>query len=127
MTNTNFLENLYSEVFTLLEGMNTEKVKTTVRPIFYELERGDENYVLEVALPGYNKEDVDIKVDNKLLSISCTKTLKETDKWKQNFDKKFKVNDELDLSSIKANFANGILTIIIPKAEKAKPKTIIIE
>jgi HSP20 family protein len=126
MANTNFLENLYSEVYTLLESMNTEKVKTAIRPIFYELEKGDENYTLEVALPGYTKDDIDIKVDNKLLSISFS-AAKETDKWKQNFDKKFKVNDELDLSNIKASFANGILTVLIPKVEKAKPKTITIE
>lgn len=84
-------------------------------------------YHLEMDIPGFNKEDIHIDVDdNHYLTISATKDYEEDDDSDKNYvrrersygkyQRSFYVGN-LDVDKIDASFENGILKISIPKKE----------
>ena len=93
-----------------------------------------DDYKLHADLPGLEKKDIKITVENGVLSISGEKKLdkKEKEKGKYyyyersygSFHRNFSLPDNVDEKSINANFKNGVLELTIKKAEKAKPKEI---
>ena len=96
----------------------------------------DVNDVTVVAeIPGLTKDDVSIKVEDSVLTISGTRTTSTNGTAKfirrelkhSSFKRSFTLSDILDALSINASFENGILNITIPKKEESKPQTIDIE
>jgi HSP20 family protein len=87
-------------------------------------------------LPGISKEDLDITINNDFLTISGKREEKkygekiETLRKERafgSFEKSFKLPSLVKKDEVSANFADGILTINLPKAEEAKPKKITIQ
>ncbi len=95
-----------------------------------------ENYALEAELPGFAEKDVDIKVNDRILTIASTK--EETKKperegvWLirergvRTFRRSFSMPRDVDLDAIKATFKDGLLTVLLPKRPEAREKTITI-
>lgn len=91
----------------------------------------DDRYELEVALPGFSKNDIEIEVDNDVLEIS-SKEISKDDAPKLNyrlrefnyagFKKSFKLPESADGQKVKAKFNQGLLLITIPKKEEAIPQ-----
>nr|MBP6610047.1 Hsp20/alpha crystallin family protein [Paludibacter sp.] len=87
---------------------------------------------VELAAPGFEKADFKIELNRNLLTISSDKKLEtETNEGEvftkrefsyQSFSRSFTLPQIADGDRIEANYANGILTVIIPKREEAKPK-----
>ena len=87
-------------------------------------------------IPGLTKDEVNIKVENGVMTISgnqsnqVLKGHKEAIKYirrelkHSSFKRSFELGDTLDPTKISANFENGILNITIPKKEESLPKTI---
>lgn len=90
----------------------------------------DDRYELEVALPGFNKEDIEIKIDNGLLTISANEKTEEDVKVNyrlrefnySGFKKSFTLPDSANPAKIKASLKKGLLQIVIPKKEEAIPQ-----
>lgn len=90
-----------------------------------------DGFYLALAAPGYGKEDIEIKIDDNVLTISSEKkedtTAKEGEKFTRKefkyaaFKRTFTLPDTVDAAKIGANYENGILNISIPKKEEAKP------
>jgi HSP20 family protein len=88
-----------------------------------------DNYELEVAAPGFEKEDFEIGVENGLLTISA-ETSREHHEEKGNYTRKefsstsftrtFHLPDNVDEDHIKANYKHGLLVIDIRKATQDK-------
>lgn len=87
----------------------------------------DNNYVMEMDIPGFNKEDINIDFDDGYLTISATK--EENKEENNNYIKKERYYGEykrsfyignIDESNIKANYNNGTLNITFPKDEIKK-------
>mgnify|MGYP003295085179 CR=1 FL=1 len=93
----------------------------------------DNQYYLEMDLPGFSKEDIQIECDNGTLVISAEKNNQYEDEDKTYLRKERTTNKytrmftlhEMDENNIKANFNNGILEIIIPKNPEKETKKII--
>ncbi len=112
-----------------------DNTRASIAPIMRaDVLEKDDNYVLEVELAGYNKPEIDVKLEKGYLQITATKEQKEDDSTKayirrERFvgamTRKFYVGEELESSDIKASFDNGILSLQFPKevAEKESPKT----
>ncbi len=84
----------------------------------------EDNYHIEVELPGVKKENVDIKVDGNVLTISGERNVREEVKDEDYhkvesryglFSRSFTLPERVDTSNIEAEFINGILEITIPK------------
>ncbi len=92
----------------------------------------DSGYRIEVAAPGLNKEDFEIKVENELLSISAKKETKEETKEETftrrefsyvEFKRNFNLPKTVDANAIKASYENGVLSIALEKKPEARPVT----
>ena len=93
-------------------------------------EKGDK-YLLEVDLPGYEKEDIKIEIDDGYLTVhaSMNKNVDESDKNSKYVHKEryvgecsrsFYVGEDIDQEDIKASFKNGTLKIEVPKKDQKK-------
>ncbi|HXH19578.1 MAG TPA: Hsp20/alpha crystallin family protein [Chitinophagales bacterium] len=88
----------------------------------------DKSFVLEVAAPGYKKEDFSVTVENDLLTISCNQENKVEESEKgytrqefsySSFSRSFTLPDSVNADNIKGSYNNGILTIELPKKPEA--------
>ncbi|MFH0976192.1 MAG: Hsp20/alpha crystallin family protein [Spirochaetota bacterium] len=111
------------------DAYNNEE-NVLVPPVdIYETEN---EYVIKAEMPGVNKEDVNITLDNNELEINGKingnlpdeKTLKYSEFNLYNYYRKFNVDDTVDRNALKAGLDNGILTLTLPKREEVKPKKI---
>ena len=81
-----------------------------------------DKYVMEAELPGLTDKDIELKVDGNLLTLSSRKEEKKDEKKKGYI---LKERQKMSFSrSIKAEFKNGLLRILIAKKPAAKPKLI---
>ena len=100
-----------------------------------DLSRDADRYVLNADLPGIDPASVDIDVDGQLLSIRAERPAPATDgvTWiarersTGTFLRRFSLGQNVDTSNISANYENGVLSVVIPVAEKAKPRKIAVE
>jgi HSP20 family protein len=91
---------------------------------------GELNFSVEV--PGLEKEDLKINVENGHLTISGEKKVESEDgkeyfrreRFYGKFTRTFRLPDTADTQKIKANLTNGVLIISMPRKEEAKPKQI---
>ncbi len=96
-------------------------------------------YILEMDVPGFKKEDINMELENGYLKVSAEKTLDSDEKENKKYvrrerhsftkcERSFYVGDVSE-EDIKAKFKNGILEISVPKEEKKKEdkKIIMIE
>ncbi|MDR1728703.1 MAG: Hsp20/alpha crystallin family protein [Acidobacteriota bacterium] len=81
-------------------------------------------------LPGVTKEDVDVRVEDGILTIKgkasyapAAETLREEFQLR-GYYRQFQLSDLIDQNKISAEAKNGVLTILLPKAEKTKPRQI---
>jgi HSP20 family protein len=85
-------------------------------------------YSLNLAVPGYDKNELKVSVDNKILTISheTENKDKENSKFlrreftKGNFKRTFKLPENAEADKIEASHINGVLTISIPKKAKVE-------
>ncbi len=91
----------------------------------------DEGQIIEMALAGFTKEDLNIEVKDNSISISCNTN----GEWvegenyrriaRRSFQKSFvDYDNKLDLKKASASFENGLLKVSIPPIEEKKPTTI---
>lgn len=95
----------------------------------------EDSYLVKAELPGVIKKDVNISVNDGVLTLSGEKK-RDIEKKEDNyhltesfygkFERSFTLPKDVKSEGIKADYKNGILNINIPKAEKAKPKEIAI-
>lgn len=87
---------------------------------------GEEIIKVEIALPGFKKTDIKIRMEGNVLNVSYMTPENEKSKadlenpWKRSFEKKFRLGSDLDSSKITASMEDGILTIIIPYVKNKK-------
>ena len=91
----------------------------------------DDNFKLEVAAPGLNKEDFKISIEKDQLIVSASREDKKeetTEKYARrefnftSFKRSFYLPETINGEAIAANYENGILTLTLPKKEEAKEK-----
>jgi len=88
-----------------------------------------DDFKIELAAPGLDKEDFDINLEKKQLTISAKKENKETaseDTFTRrefnyaSFSRSFRLTEKVDTTDIKAQYVNGVLEVTVPKKEEAK-------
>ncbi len=100
------------------------------------LEETDDEFIVKVELPGMKKEDVKISVSEDALTISGERKMEKEEKGKTyhrvemaygKFQRTITFPVEVKPDKAKATYKDGILTITVPKSEKARPREIEIE
>lgn len=94
-----------------------------------DVKEKDGNYILEVDIPGYDKEDIQLELRDGYLTVTATKNEDKEDKKakylrRERFSgmcsRSYYVGETVREEDIKANFKNGILTIAFPKEPEKK-------
>ena len=97
-----------------------------------DIQEHDDGYTLEMDLPGFKKEEIQIELNNGYMTISAAKGLDEDEKDKKSgkyirrerytgsCQRSFYVGEDVTEEDIKAEFKHGILKLFVPKKE-AKP------
>src|SRR5213594_1004054 len=96
-------------------------------------QNGDHELVLKAELPDMSREDIDITVENFVLTIKGEKKLSTEVKEEQyhhverrygSFSRSFSLPQTVDSNRVGAEYKNGVLTMRLPLREEAKPRTI---
>ncbi len=113
----------------LMDSILSERTGVST-PAINVIESTDD-FQIEVAAPGLDKQDFKIDLDNNVLTISSEKELKNEEKDGRymrrefsysSFMRSFSLPEAVNAEKIKANHKDGILRITIPKREEAKRK-----
>lgn len=125
--NTNFFDSIFDEPF--FEGRR-ERHNDIMRT---DVKEKEGNYILEIDIPGYNKEDIKIELENGYITVTAKKdeTINEEDKngyiYKERFSgecaRSYYAGENLKEEDIKASFKNGTLILTFPKEEAKEIET----
>jgi len=108
-------------------GMET--LNTTVPAV--NIKENEKDFELELAIPGFKKDDFNIEVDENILTISSeVKSENHTNENKYTrrefsynaFKRAFTLPETVDDGKINANYEAGVLRLTLPKREEALPK-----
>ncbi|CAM1365972.1 Heat-shock protein [Tenacibaculum litoreum] len=132
LKNTDFpvFPNVFNDFFRDWSTSNFSDTNTTLPAV--NIKENENEFTVDVAAPGMNKEDFQVNLENDILTISSEKKENKED-TNDNYTRKeysymsFKRSFTLpkgivDSEKIKATYKNGELKINIPKLEAAKPK-----
>ncbi|MGD9958282.1 Hsp20/alpha crystallin family protein [Nocardioides sp.] len=122
-----------TDPFRDLDRLAQQMLGTTNRPAVMPMDawREGDRFVIEFDLPGVNKESVDLDVERNVLTVRAERVGRNGD-WESLaaerprgvFSRQLVLGDNLDLDRIEATYADGVLRLTIPVAEKAKPRKI---
>lgn len=121
-------DRMMDDFFNDLPGWNLD-----VRSPAADVREENDRYILEVELPGMTEKDIDVRVEENLLTVSSKKEEQKEEKkggyiMKERkamaFKRSFVLPNDVDKDRIKAKFRNGLLELVIDKKEEAKPRSI---
>lgn len=100
-----------------------------------DLYRSGDHFVLNADLPGVDPGSVDINVDNGTLTIKAERSEQvgedvqwiASERFTGTFMRQLALGEGIDDAAINAKYENGVLTVILPVAEKAKPRKIAVD
>jgi len=127
----NEMDRLRREMNSLFTGYDRASASTTY-PLVNVYDDKDA-VIVTAELPGMSKEQVRITyadgaltLSGKLEPLAAAKkmTIVRQERSEGAFEKSLRIPTKIDQEKINASFSNGILTVMLPKAEEAKPKTI---
>ena len=110
---------------------NSSSTNTTIPLV--NIKEGNENFEVEMAAPGMDKKDFKVELDGNLLTITSEKEIQNEEKdgerysrrefSYQSFQRSFQLPKEVvDADKIEAKYEHGVLRLVIPKKEEAKPR-----
>lgn len=112
---------------TVREPAQTEQF---VAPAASVREEGD-GYMLQVEMPGVNKEGLEISTEGNQLTITGRRSIPSIDgtlihheSRRENFQRTFEIDPSIDGNKINARIEQGLLTVTLPKADHVKPRRI---
>ena len=101
-----------------------------------DVQETETDFVIDIELPGIDKKGIKVEVKNDVLAVTGER--KEEKKTKEKgyqsierhygkFERKFSLPDTVKAENIAAKYNNGVMTLTLPKTEKAIPKEIAVE
>jgi HSP20 family protein len=113
-----------------IAGSVLRRASAALMPV--DLYREGDHFLLTADLPGIDPASVDVSVDSQTLTLRAERTIRagEGVEWlarerpDASFVRQFTLGDGIDAEHISANYDNGVLSVVIPMAEQAKPRKI---
>lgn len=125
--------NLFKNFDAMVNSLFSEDMNIDTRNISVDIREDEDKYVLEAELAGVSEKDVDINVENDMLTISSSREEKNEEKKEgyilkerrsSSFCRSFMLPKDVDTGKIDASVKDGVLTLDMPKRPEAKPKKI---
>lgn len=126
MMNTSF------DPFGDFDRLATQLTSRSTRLMPVDLFREGDRYVLAADLPGIDPGSVDVDLDGQVLTIRAERTAAshQSAKWLTrerpygSYVRQFSLGEGIDTEGISAHYDNGVLSVVIPVSERAKPRKI---
>lgn len=132
----NHLETVFDEIFnrecTLSNENECKLTKMTDFSPSVDAYEEDDKYVIKASLPGIEKDDIEINLEEKRITFSGerkhTDEIKEENMYRSeilygSFERSFSLAEEINVDAVKADFTNGLLKLELPKKEEKKSKS----
>ncbi|WP_332668030.1 Hsp20/alpha crystallin family protein [Aeromicrobium sp.] len=115
-----------------LDRLTSQLSSRSTRLMPVDLYREGDRYVLAADMPGIDPGSVDVDLDGHVLTIRAERTPASHDdaKWLArerpygSYVRQFSLGDGVDTEGISAHYDNGVLSVVIPVSERAKPRKI---
>lgn len=116
----------FNDIFDLIENADRDFSLSNItgNTLNVTTDEDENNYYVKAEMPGINKDDIDISMEDSMLSISANYKEEGENMLRQGeYSWACRVGD-VDYDSIGADLKDGILTLTLPKSEKSKPRKI---
>ncbi len=123
----NFVDDMFRDffkdsAFTSGSSCSLGKIKTDIKEC-------EDSYEIKMDLPGFSTEDVKAELKDGYMTVSASHSEEKEEKdedgkyirkerYSGQYQRKFYVGEEVTQDDIKAKYADGVLTIVVPKIEK---------
>ncbi len=87
----------------------------------------DNDYILEFAVPGFERSEIEISVEADVLTLTAEVSEEEETFWKRSFTKEFRIPKDADDISLKAKLEKGLLIVSISKIPKVAKRNVTID
>ncbi|MGE0092328.1 MAG: Hsp20/alpha crystallin family protein [Bacteroidales bacterium] len=128
----NIFNDIFNHDWNDMSLRNYSQTNTTLPSV--NVKENPDEYEVEMAAPGMDKGDFKVEVNQGILTISSEKKIENEDQDKENYTRRefsyqsfcrsFSLPISVDSEKIYAKYENGLLKVVIPKREEAKPKPI---
>jgi HSP20 family protein len=122
------LDRLTQQVF----GTNGTLARPSVMPM--DAWRDGDQFVVELDLPGVDPHSIDLDVERNVVTVKAERPSRASgaemiaaEQPRGVFSRQLILGDSLDTANVSASYEGGVLTLLIPVAEKAKPRKITID
>jgi HSP20 family protein len=124
----NFMDDIFATVPSIFRDDFVTPSFRSFTPV--NIKETENEYVLEVVAPGFQKDDFKINLDNNTLTVSAEKkeeTENQNEKFvrkeykQQSFSRSFTIDENIDAENISAKYVNGVLTLNLAKKQEVKP------
>ncbi|HET9423710.1 MAG TPA: HSP20 family small heat-shock protein [Nocardioides sp.] len=122
-----------TDPFRDLDRLTQQLLGSTNRPAVMPMDawREGDRFVIELDVPGVSPETIDLDVERNVLTVRAERVARNGD-WEMLasertrgvFSRQLVLGDNLDLERIEASYDAGVLRLVVPVAEKAKPRKI---
>lgn len=122
-----------TDPFREFDRITQQLLGTTSRPAAMPMDawREGERFIIEFDLPGIAPDSLDVDVERNVLTVRAERVARNGD-WEMlaserprgAFSRQLVLGDNLDLDRIEASYEAGVLRLVVPVAEKAKPRKI---
>ena len=126
-----------TDPFRELDRLTQQVFGTAARPAFMPMDawREGESFRIEFDLPGVQPDSIDLDVERNVLTVRAERPGRQengaeliaAERPRGVFSRQLILGDNLDLENISANYRDGVLTLAVPVAERAKPRKIAVE
>ena len=126
-----------TDPFRELDRLTQQVFGTAARPAFMPMDawREGESFRIEFDLPGVQPDSIDLDVERNVLTVRAERQGRQengaeliaAERPRGVFSRQLILGDNLDLENISANYRDGVLTLAVPVAERAKPRKIAVE
>lgn len=120
----------------LNEGSLFDAFDSLFKPVFFDetrdmrtdIKETDEGYELDIEMPGFKKEDLNVSLEDGYLTVCGKKQAKDEGKKylrkeiSESFQRSYYVGKDITEESIKAKYNDGILSLSLPKSKPQEPK-----
>jgi HSP20 family protein len=126
-----------TDPFRELDRLTQQVFGTAARPAFMPMDawREGDTFRIEFDLPGVQPDSIDLDVERNVLTVRAERQGRQenggeliaAERPRGVFSRQLILGDNLDLENISANYRDGVLTLAVPVAERAKPRKIAVE
>jgi HSP20 family protein len=130
------LQNQMEQLFNGAFGGVDNTGRTGVANLAIDIRQADDAYIIDASVPGFSPEDIEVTLDNSLLTIAGKMSTQSENSQGGYLHRERRMTSvfrqvslpaEVRADDISADFKNGVLTIRVPRVKKTEPKRITVQ